>query len=87
MVSYIHKTESAHTTYYEHSNHGNHTNHDSEAIIVPASAVCEVEDRIVYVAMWRQDPKWYHDYEYTQDMENEDDCFGQWQPPGEEDVE
>lgn len=62
-------------TYYEHANHRNHTDHNSEAIIVPASAVREPEDRVVYIAMWSHDPKWYNYGEYAQNMQNEHDCF------------
>ena len=74
-------------TYYEHANHRNHTDHDSEAIIVPASAVREPEDRVVYIAMWSHNPKWYNYGEYTQNMQNEHDCFRQWQTLGEKYIE
>lgn len=74
-------------TYYEHTDHRDHADHDSEAIIVPASAVCEPKDRAVYITMWSHDPKWYNYGEYTQNMQNEHDCFRQWQTLGEKYIE
>lgn len=65
-------------THYEHANHRNHTDHYSEAIIVPASAVREPEDRVVYMVMWSHDPKWYNYGENTKNMQNEHYCFRQW---------
>ena len=74
-------------TYNEHTDHRYHTDHDSEAVVVPASAVSELEYRLVYVTMWSHDPEWYDDAEHTQNMKHEDNRFCQWQTLGQEYIE
>jgi len=74
-------------TYYKHANHRNHSDDDGETIVVPASAVGEVEDCLVYIATWAHDPKWYDNTENTQDMKNEDNNLCQRQTFSEEYIE
>jgi hypothetical protein len=76
-----------HYTYNEHANHGDHANYGCEAIVLPASTVCKSEDRVMYVAMWSHDPKWYDDAEHAQGVKNEYYCFRQRQALDEEYIE
>jgi hypothetical protein len=55
--------QSAWITHNKHANHRDHTDHNRKAVVLPSTTVREVEDRVVYVATWSQNPQWYDDDE------------------------
>ena len=54
-----------------------HADYNRKAVVFPASTVSEVQDRVVYVASWSQNPQRDNDAKYPQNMKHEDNRFGQ----------